>query len=227
MVTAMATVGDFVAPRDRGHYQGIFGAVFRAFHRVGAADWRIFVRSFFMALDFLRQPAHRHRLSAGHQRRVSARGAPDGAASAHRLYRHRHADTGADDRRSDDQPGRRRRVHRHLPDRRACCRGDTFPGRIYHGRAPGAGAFAAPRSVPQPDFPDRLPGRIHRRRGAVRLDHADAGLSADGEGHRPHQRRTVSDAYDGGRGRHFRGQRPHDQPHRTLPDFPPFWARAS
>jgi MFS family permease len=28
MVTAMAVVGDIVTPRERGRYQGLFGAVF-------------------------------------------------------------------------------------------------------------------------------------------------------------------------------------------------------
>ena len=61
MVTAQAAIGDIVSPRERGRYQGFFGAVFGVSSVDRAADRRVLRRPPVLALDLLHQPAARDR----------------------------------------------------------------------------------------------------------------------------------------------------------------------
>jgi hypothetical protein len=57
IVTTIAVIGDLIPPRERGRYQGFFGAV-RFCHHHRPAAWWLFRRSPDMALDILHQSAH-------------------------------------------------------------------------------------------------------------------------------------------------------------------------
>ena len=57
MVTTQAVVGDIVPPRERGRYQGIFGAVFGVSSIAGPAAGRVLHHPPLLALDLLHQPA--------------------------------------------------------------------------------------------------------------------------------------------------------------------------
>ena len=57
MVSAQAIIGDVVSPRERGRYQGIFGAVFGLGSVAGPLHRRLPHRQPLVALDLLHQPA--------------------------------------------------------------------------------------------------------------------------------------------------------------------------
>ena len=59
MVVTLAVVGDIIPPRERGKYQGYFGAVFGVATVVGPLLGGFFVDNLSLALDLLRQPADR------------------------------------------------------------------------------------------------------------------------------------------------------------------------
>ena len=61
MVSAQAAIGDVVPPRDRGRYQGIFGAVFGLSSVAGPADRRVLHDAPVVALDLLHQHPARDR----------------------------------------------------------------------------------------------------------------------------------------------------------------------
>jgi len=66
IVTTMAVVGDIFPPRDRGRYQGFFGAVFGISTVIGPLPGR----SPFVAMDLLRQPPGRDRRPHCDRRRI-------------------------------------------------------------------------------------------------------------------------------------------------------------
>ena len=59
LTTTIAVVGDIIPPRDRGRYQGVFGAVFGVSTIDRPAARRLLRRQPLVALDLLRQPAGR------------------------------------------------------------------------------------------------------------------------------------------------------------------------
>ena len=58
IVLTQATIGDVVPPRERGRYQGLFGAVFGIASVAGPLLGGFIVEQL-VALDLLRQPARR------------------------------------------------------------------------------------------------------------------------------------------------------------------------
>jgi MFS family permease len=85
MVIAMAVVGDLVAPRDRGRYQGLFGAAFGVSTVAGPLLGGFFVENLSWRGDLLRQPAGRHPRGRRDRGRVPV--APDERAAPDRLPR--------------------------------------------------------------------------------------------------------------------------------------------
>ncbi len=61
IVTTFAVIGDVIPPRERGKYQGYFGARVRRLDRDRPAARRLLRRQPLVALDLLRQPADRPR----------------------------------------------------------------------------------------------------------------------------------------------------------------------
>ena len=68
MVVTLAVVGDIIPPRERGKYQGYFGAVFGVATVDRPAARRLLRRQPLVALDLLRQPAGRRDRADGDRR---------------------------------------------------------------------------------------------------------------------------------------------------------------
>ncbi len=70
IVTTIAVIGDVIPPRERGRYQGFFGAVFGVSTVIGPLLGGFFVDHLSLALDLLRQPADRRGRPRGDRRRL-------------------------------------------------------------------------------------------------------------------------------------------------------------
>ena len=56
IVITLATIGDLISPRERGKYQGLFGAALGLATIVGPLLGGFFCRQSYLAVDFLHQP---------------------------------------------------------------------------------------------------------------------------------------------------------------------------
>ena len=199
MVLAQAIIGDIVSPRERGRYQGYFGAVFGAGQRRRPAARRLLHRPPVVALDLLHQPAARAivalvviavvldlpvrppRALDRLPRRRRCWSAPVSLAAAGRVWGGTAVRVGA---RRRSRPGRGRRACS------ACC----FVWQERRARR----ADPAAAAVPQP----RVRGRSRDVGfvlgvGDVRRDHVPAAVPAGGERGQRHQLRPAAAAADG------------------------------
>ena len=169
---AFAIIGDVIPPRERGRYQGYFGAVFGVVERRRPAGRRVRRRQPQLALHLLRQPAARHRRADRHQPGAAAAGPQ--AAGADRLV-----GRAAARRRRVVHPARHPARRQRLPvgivaDHRAVRAGRAGAGRLRAPGGDGAGADPAAGAVPDPDLHRRQHHRLRQRRRDVRR----AGLPA-------------------------------------------------
>ena len=178
IVLAQAIIGDVVSPRDRGRYQGIFGAVFGVSSVAGPLHRRLPRRQRLVALDLLRQPPDRDRRARRH------RGRPARA----RASAARHASTCAGRSCSASPPAascwRRAWAARPTPWGSWQIIGLGVAHRRRHraahpGRAPRARAGAADEPVLEPRLHGGQRDRLHRRLRPLRRDDLPAALPAD------------------------------------------------
>ena len=69
---AMTIIADVVSPRERGRYQGYFGATFALSSIAGPLLGGVFTDNLSLAVDLLHQPPHRHRGPGRHLGRCSS-----------------------------------------------------------------------------------------------------------------------------------------------------------
>ena len=88
IVLVQAVIGDVVPPRERGRYQGLFGAVFGVASIAGPLLGGVIVERGLVAVDLLRQPAGRL-ARAGRARARRCRHPGSAAGAVDRLPRRR------------------------------------------------------------------------------------------------------------------------------------------
>ena len=195
MVLSQAIIGDVVPPRERGKYQGLFGAVFGVSVGRRTAARRILRRQPRLALGLLHQ--HPHRGGRADRRRLRPAAHSGGDAS-------RASTTPASSCSATSRPaivlvtslGGTTWEWSSAPVYAMVALADRRPGRVRRGRAarPRAGAAAAP--VPQQDLLRRGGHRLRGRLRDVRRDHVPAAVPADGQGLDAHRVRARDDADD-------------------------------
>ena len=218
MVVTLAVVGDIIPPRERGRYQGYFGAVFGISTVVGPLLGGFFVDNLsWRWIFYVNLPVGAIALSiiavAFHTRESHTRHAMDylgaallaGALASVVLFTSLGGTTWAWGSPEIIAPDRRE--HRAHPAVR--------PRRGARRRADPAAL-----ALPQPHVLRHERGRLHRRLRAVRRDHVPAALPAGDEGLEPDRVGPAARAADGGRPRHLDPERAADHEARPLPRVP-------
>ena len=226
IVTTMAVVGDIFPPRDRGRYQGFFGAVFGVSTVLGPLLGGFFVDHLsWRWIFYVNLPVGIAALAAI-------------AVAFHpRTERRKHAIDYAGARPARGRPLRNRALSRasaarHTPGPRPQMLAMLALGVVL------LVAFAlVERRAAEPILPlslfrnrtfrDDQRDRLHRRARALRRGHLPPALPADRQRSEPDHIRAAADADDGRAPRDVDRERQPDQPLRPLPAVPDHRARRS
>src|SRR5262249_27364946 len=218
IVITVAVIGDLIPPRERGRYQGFFGAVFGVATIVGPLVGGFFVDHlswrwiFYINLPtgILALAVIAAVLPSG-STPAQARGRLCGRAPAHRRAQRRH-------------PVHRARRHDLTLDIARHGRPDGGEHRrrhrLHRRRDAGARANPADEPVRQPQFRGRQRRRLDRRALAVRRGDVPADLSPGGERRVALDLRPAAHADDARHAGDLGDQRPPDQPLRPLQAVP-------
>ena len=194
IVTAIAVVGDVIPPRDRGRYQGIFGAAFGVSTIIGPLlggffvdnlswRWIFYVNLPVGAVAFIVIGAALRSRAVTKQHKIDYLGAALLAG-------------GLSSRRPLHEPRR----HHLAVELDADHRVDRARRRCAHGvrvrRIARAGADPAVVAVPEPHVRGDERRRVHRRPLALRCRHLSAAVSADRQGSEPDEVRAPVDPAD-------------------------------
>ena len=220
IVTTIAVVGDLIPPRERGRYQGYFGAVFGVATVDRAAARRLLRRQPLVALDLLHQPAGRRSLAlvviGADVPRANGDGAP-----RDRLPRRGGARRRALGARAVHEPRRDDvRVGLGADRRRWSCIGVVLLVALPVRRGARGGADPAARALPQPRVQRRRPRSASSSASRSSAPSRTCRSTCRSSRATARPSRGCCCAADGRRARHLDRQRQPDLEVRALPAVP-------